>query len=94
MRTIPLLLLALAPTLGPAQQTLVFVDARAGDDVNGNGSAQSPYRTLTRAVSRATTLADPVLRVRAGTYDRALGATPRTRRTHLWRRILPRVEVW
>jgi hypothetical protein len=68
-----LLLLALVPTIGAAQQTLVYVDAAAGDDVNGSGSAQSPYRTLTRAIGRAATLADPIVRLRAGTYDRAHG---------------------
>ncbi|MCA8957814.1 MAG: DUF1565 domain-containing protein [Planctomycetes bacterium] len=61
----------LAPIL--AAQTPVFVDARRGDDVLGNGSSARPYRTLTVAVNRSGAIVAPDFRLGSGTYDNALG---------------------
>ena len=69
-------LLAVLPGCGwlfAPPERVIYVDAGAGDDMAGNGSQASPYRTLTRA------LADPRLeggwqvRLAPGTYDSALG---------------------
>jgi hypothetical protein len=55
-----------------------YVDARLGDDTNGNGSPQAPWRTLTRALLSAQPPSSPnegscSLYVAPGLYDPALG---------------------
>ncbi len=49
-----------------------YVDALYGDDIAGDGTPASPWRTITRALGAATRAGDLVI-VRAGTYNQDLG---------------------
>lgn len=51
----------------------IHVDALAGDDVAGDGSAQRPFRTITHALQGAQP--NDMVKVSPGTYDAAHGET-------------------
>ncbi len=53
------------------QQTILFVNPRTGDDLNGRGSELSPYRSLTRALQMATS--GTVIQLVEGHYSRETG---------------------
>lgn len=68
---VAVLLFAAAPL---AAQVDVYVDAIGGDDVAGLGTLGAPYRTITRGVQQAGSIAGPNnVRVAPGRYDAALG---------------------
>ncbi len=71
-----LLTLALAPTLSPPapSSTTVWVDSASGDNSNSGLSEGAAVETITVGVFKALALSgDVVVRVKPGTYDKALG---------------------
>ncbi|MCP3915234.1 MAG: DUF1565 domain-containing protein, partial [bacterium] len=70
-----LLLPAFLLTLGGpglAAATTYFVDAVNGT-AGGDGSAGSPWQTITQAMTSGTLIAGDTVTVASGTYDAALG---------------------
>ncbi len=55
----------------PAQQTMLWVNPQTGNDANGNGSEQAPFRTLTHALEKAQ--ANTVIQLASGTYSTDTG---------------------
>jgi Protein of unknown function (DUF1565) len=53
----------------------LFVDALLGDDALGNGSASTPYRTVTRALLDASGPGPTAVHLAPGTYNQGLGET-------------------
>ncbi|MCZ6599001.1 MAG: right-handed parallel beta-helix repeat-containing protein [Planctomycetota bacterium] len=53
----------------------LHVSARTGDDTVGEGTAEAPFRTLTRALAAARSAGDdaPLIRIDMGTYDTEAG---------------------
>ena len=56
----------------PTQAATYYVDAVNGDDVNGVGTVETPWRTLTHALSMISQ-AGVEVHVASGTYDAVLG---------------------
>jgi uncharacterized repeat protein (TIGR01451 family) len=59
------------PQSPSASATTVYVDAVNGNNVTGNGSATSPWRTITKALTHVAP--GDTIRVLPGTYDAAIG---------------------
>jgi parallel beta-helix repeat protein len=55
----------------PQQQTILSVNPRTGDDLNGQGSELSPYRSLTRALQMATS--GTIIQLAEGHYSSKTG---------------------
>lgn len=65
-----------APTLTaqvPASGTIIYVNSATGKDTAGNGTTESPYKTITFALSKAT--AGTVVQVAPGNYSKDSGET-------------------
>jgi len=55
-------------------QSVYYVNAVTGNNITGNGSIGSPFKTITKALSISATAGDSI-KVAAGTYNKALGET-------------------
>ena len=65
-----------SPTLTaqvPASGTIIYVNSATGKDIAGNGTTESPYKTITFALSKAT--AGTVVQVAPGNYSKDSGET-------------------
>ena len=65
-----------SPTLTaqvPASGTIIYVNSATGKDTAGNGTTESPYKTITFALSKAT--AGTVVQVAPGNYSKDSGET-------------------
>jgi hypothetical protein len=77
MRKTPASLIVLASllaTVAPISGADYYVDALSGDDITGDGTPTTPWRTITRALSLPPT-AGSVIHVAPGIYDETLGET-------------------
>jgi len=55
------------------QQTILYVDPKAGDDLNGRGTTDSPVRSITRALQMA--MPNSVIQLAEGVYSKDTGET-------------------
>jgi len=56
-----------------SQQTILYVDPKAGDDLNGRGTPDSPVRSITRALQMA--MPNSVIQLAEGVYSKDTGET-------------------
>ncbi|NJO43154.1 MAG: DUF1565 domain-containing protein [Cyanobacteria bacterium RU_5_0] len=60
-----------SPSPSPQSQQLLFVNPRVGNDISGDGSQRSPFRTITHALQVAQ--ANTVIMLATGTYSAETG---------------------
>jgi hypothetical protein len=67
-----LLLLTVSVASQLSAQSVVYVNAATGNNTTGNGSAASPFKTITKALSVSSAAGDSI-KVAPGTYNTAIG---------------------